>query len=84
MFDEARHIIARVFNRNRETNAIRFAGNVDSGHEDVLIRFVNGNTGKFIGENYLLNASWWNRNKGTTNQMSAELMQKIKASGKKI
>ena len=84
MFDNSRHIIARVFNRTRETQNIRFAGNTDGGHEDVLIRFVNGNTGKFTGENYLLNSSWWNNNRGTTNQMTSELAQKIRTNGKRI
>jgi len=84
MFDLNRHIIARIFVRTRETNDINQQGNTDTGHEDVLVRFVNGNTGKFIGEDYLLKSSWWNKNVGTSNQMNNELMLKIKQNGKKI
>lgn len=84
MFDNQRHLTARVFNRTRETQNIKQSGNVDTGHEDVLIRFVNGNTGKFTGENYLLNSAWWNKNRGTSTLMTSELAQKIKDNGKKI
>jgi hypothetical protein len=83
MFDERRHLIARAFVRTRETTDITKAGNTDTGHEDVLVRFVD-KFGKFTGEDYLVDGLWWNKNKNINNVIDVNFKSKIEQVGKKV
>lgn len=83
-YDVNKHITAIVFDRTRETYDVTTQGNVDYSHGDKLVRFVNGNTGKFIGEDYLVDGLWWNQNSSTTNVIDPEFKAKIIKNGKRV
>jgi len=82
-FDANDHLTAIVFYRTREAYDRSQSGLVDTGREDVLVRFVDKN-GKFIGEDYLLDNSWWNTNKNISSEMTSEFKEKIIKNGKRV
>jgi len=84
MFDTNKHAVADIYYRARETSDITKSGNVDTGNEDILVRFMDGNTGKYIGEDYTIDSNWWNKNVGPGTTLTSKVKDGIKSVGKKV
>jgi hypothetical protein len=83
-FDQNQAVTAQVFFKTRATQDITKSGNVDTGKEDVLVRFIDGNTGKYTGEDYTIDSNWWNKNVGPGTTLNNKIKDGIKSVGKKV
>jgi len=71
-----RHALGDIFVKSRETKNIKDAGNVDTGHENVLLKTLD-KSGKYDGHRYLIPSDWWNKNHNY-NVLSEDLIRYIK------
>ncbi len=77
VFRDNKHALGDIFVKSRETKNIKDAGNVDTGHEDVLLKTLD-KMGKYDGGRYLIPFEWWNKNHNY-NVLSEDLIKYIKA-----